>query len=96
MWHASASIKGSPVLKPVREWRNMERKVAERAIRVALQGVGRLNPAHEVWAEEEFSIHLRRLVNDEELAFVGPAKDVRRTRPKNATSAAEAAPAPDD
>ncbi len=93
MWHASASIKGSPVLKPVREWRNMERRVAERAIRLALQGVGRLNPAHETWVEEEFSIHLRRLVNDEELAFVGPAKDVRR---KNAAGAAEAAPAPDD
>ena len=81
MWHVSASISGEPVMKPIAKWRNMERKVVERAMRVALQGVGRLAPAHERWDETEFTLQLRRLVSDEELAFVGPAKDVRRKRP---------------
>lgn len=80
MWHVSASFAGDPVLKPVRLWRNMERKVATAAMLLAVRGVGRTNPAHERWEEQEHSLHLRRLVNDEELAFVGPAKDVRQRR----------------
>lgn len=75
MWHASAAIHSDAGLVPVSRWTRAGRRLADKAISAALEGVGRRS--NELREVIEYSVHVRRLATVEEMRVIGPAIDTR-------------------
>lgn len=78
MWHASVAIWSDGLragsMKPTGQWSRDDWRLAEKVLAKVLNGVG---STHEVREVLRYTLQIRRLVNDEELAIVGRAVDVR-------------------
>jgi hypothetical protein len=75
VWHASVAVRW-PDLSPkyVAQWSAADWKIAEQALQRVLRGVG-CNVEHREVCR--ITVQVRRLVNAEEHALVGPAIDAR-------------------
>lgn len=77
VWHVSVALHDERGLVPTEMWSEADWKRAVLHAGKALRGVGSWDNRME---RLEYSLHIRRTVNESEMEVIGPATDVRPWR----------------